>query len=68
LYLATDGVVANVMNLLREAMLLALKREAPQITLLILAHSYDHRLKAHLQNRPNPFVVPPTESLSSKPK
>jgi hypothetical protein len=67
LHYATDGVVGNLMNLLREAMYVALKRKESQITLAILALCYDQRLKWHLRNRPNPFLLPPSEPLPPKP-
>jgi len=55
IYQATGGVVANVMNLLRYAQLLALERGATVVSLDDLRNAFDKRLARHLAPRSNPF-------------
>jgi len=58
LYAATGGVVANVMNLLRYAQVLALERGDASIELPDLWLAFEKRLAKHLAPRRNPFPVP----------
>lgn len=55
LHYATDGVVGNVMNLLRFAALLGQRQEAKALTLSILGQAFDKRLRKHLAGKTNPF-------------
>ena len=75
MYYATDGVVGNVMNLLRYGVALAQQREADILTLEILAQAFNMRLAEHVRKR-SPFAVSdnqppvmpqPTRSTESKP-
>ena len=59
LYYATDGVIANIMNLMRGAGRLARKRGADRLELAVLAAVFDKRLAKHLGKSVNPFRVPP---------
>lgn len=56
LHYATDGVVANIMNLLRYAQVIALERDASTIELKDLAGAFHKRLSQHLSSRINPFI------------
>lgn len=56
LHYATDGVVANIMNLLRYAQLQAMERHSSNVEASDLASAFERRLAKHLQERPNPFV------------
>ena len=58
IYQATGGVVANVMNLLRYAQLLALDRGAAVVELDDLWCAFEKRLAKHLAPRGNPFLAP----------
>jgi hypothetical protein len=55
IHYATDGVVGNVMNLLRVAAELAEMRGADAIDLSVLSQAYTRRLQKHMNGRPNPF-------------
>lgn len=55
---ATGGVVANVMNLLRYAQLLALERGGSAVEMDDLRLAFEKRLAKHLAPRSNPFAVP----------
>jgi hypothetical protein len=59
IYEATGGVVANVMNLLRYAQLLALERTSATVSLADLWLAFEKRLAQHLAPRRNPFPVSP---------
>lgn len=61
IYYATDGVVGNVMNLLRYAVALAQQREEDILTLDVLTQAFDMRLAEHVHKR-SPFL-PATESV-----
>lgn len=71
LYEATQGVVGNLMNLLRYAAWLTQQQvpavqpttPAPTIALATLAAAYDKRLAKHLQRPANPFLAPLTAIL-----
>ncbi|MAT96865.1 MAG: hypothetical protein CL608_06955 [Anaerolineaceae bacterium] len=57
MYFATDGVVANIMNLLRFAALLCAKKEKTSLTLQDLDVAFNKRLKEHLLKPPDPFML-----------
>jgi hypothetical protein len=61
LYYATDGVVGNLMNLLRYAVMLAEERSAPTLEVAILAQAFEKRMAKHLREKQNPFLLPPSE-------
>lgn len=74
MYYATDGIVGNVMNLLRYAVALAQQREADTLTLDVLATAFNMRLAEHVRKR-CPFVTSgnqlsamPLSTQSTKPK
>jgi hypothetical protein len=56
---ATEGVVGNLMNLLRYAAWLTRQQSLERITLPILAAAYDKRLARHVKRKDNPFLTPP---------
>gem|GEM_PF-394577 len=60
LYQATDGIVANIMNLLRYAQYNALDRGSEHIGLVDLSWAYNERLAKHL-SKPNSFAEAATE-------
>jgi hypothetical protein len=57
LHYATDGVVGNVMNLIRFAALLAQEQEVETLTLSILSQAFTKRLHKHLARKANPFAT-----------
>lgn len=59
LHYATDGVVGNVMNLMRFAALLAQSEGSGTLTLTILSQAFDKRLSKHTTKRVNPFTTDP---------
>jgi hypothetical protein len=63
LHYATDGVVGNLMNLLRYAAMMARQQGKTTIDLPILAAAFDKRLARHLKGKVNPFAVPGHESF-----
>jgi hypothetical protein len=58
IHYSTDGVVGNVMNLLRYAGLVAQERNASVIELADLSAAFNCRIGKHLRNKINPFVFP----------
>lgn len=66
LYYVTGGVVANIMNLLRAAQLMALIRKSPTIELDDLSQAFQKHLSKHVGITTDPFqvkqdrFVPPT--------
>jgi len=58
IWYATDGVVGNLMNLLRLAAVYAERAGNPFITLDDLSLAFEKRLKRHLKKEINPFLVP----------
>ncbi|MCC6607210.1 MAG: TniB family NTP-binding protein [Anaerolineae bacterium] len=58
MYFATEGVVANLMNLLRFAALLAQKEGEATLSLQLLDQAFNKRLQRHLIKPPNPFSTP----------
>ena len=63
LHVATDGIVGNVMNLLRYGLERAQRRHTEVLTLDDLAATFDHRLAKHVRRR-NPFTQTNIESPS----
>lgn len=61
LYYSTHGVVGNMMNLLRYAVMLAEERSMPALELDILAAAFEKRMAKHLSGKHNPFLVPADE-------
>ncbi len=57
LHYATGGVIANLMNLLRYAVYIAIKDNSDQITLAMLEYAFNRRLSAHMKGRSNPFAA-----------
>ena len=57
LHYATDGVVGNVMNLLRFAMLLAQAQGTEVLTLSLLSRAFDKRLRKHMAGKLNAFTA-----------
>jgi hypothetical protein len=64
LHYATQGVVGNLMNLLRYATWLAQMQHEETITLPTLAAAFDKRLAKHVK-RSNPFLSSPDESFTA---
>lgn len=58
IYFATEGVVANIMNLLRVAALFGEKQGEDVITLEVLDLAFNKRLQRHLEKPRNPFSAP----------
>ena len=59
LYYATDGVIANIMNLMRGAGRLARKQGVDRLEMEVLTTVFDKRLAKHLGKSINPFHVSP---------
>lgn len=57
LHYATDGVVGNVMNLMRFAALLAQIQGVDILTLAILSQAFEKRLRKHMAKPTNPFTA-----------
>lgn len=55
LHYATEGVVANIMNLLRYAAEIVQEEGCSQMLLTHLSKAYERRLSRHLTNKVNPF-------------
>lgn len=55
LHYATNGVVGNVMNLLRQSVYLMQQRGDTALTLAILSHAFQKRLRKHV-GKPDPFA------------
>jgi hypothetical protein len=65
LHYATEGVVGNLMNLLRYATLLTRQYDQESITLPTLATAFDKRLAKHLKKNSNPFLTAPNEGFTA---
>jgi hypothetical protein len=63
LHYATEGVVGNLMNLLRYAAWLTRQSNQEAITLATLASAFDKRLAKHVKKMVNPFLIAPNETL-----
>lgn len=61
LYYSTNGVVGNVMNLLRYAVMLAEERSAAALELDILVIAFEKRMSKHLPGKKNPFLISANE-------
>ncbi|MEK7441821.1 MAG: TniB family NTP-binding protein [Chloroflexota bacterium] len=61
LYYGTEGVVGNVMNLLRYAVKLAEEQSQATLELPLLACAFERRLAKHMRVRVNPFTLPVDE-------
>ncbi|MGB5047832.1 MAG: hypothetical protein WBO46_02760, partial [Caldilineaceae bacterium] len=67
LHYATDGVVGNVMNLLRFAMLMAQAQGAEALTLALLSQTFDKRLRKHMTGKVNPFGADISQPFTGSP-
>lgn len=65
LHYATNGVVGNVMNLLRYAALIARQQQNNAIDLPILSTAFAKRLAKHLPDKLNPFQTPGNERFAA---
>ncbi len=63
LHYATDGIVGNLINLLRYAALLTRQRQQKEIDLNVLAATFQKRLSKHLKDKVNPFVLSAQEQF-----
>ena len=63
LHYITNGVVGNVMNLIRFAALLAERQGLDQLTLATLSDAFTKRLYKHMANKVDPFTTAPTEQF-----
>lgn len=64
IYYATDGVVGNIMNLMRYAGLNAKEHERQTINLTDLSEAFRQRISDYLENKVNPFLCGANESFS----
>jgi energy-coupling factor transporter ATP-binding protein EcfA2 len=55
-FVASDGCMAYLMNLIRRATQAAVQRDQPRLNLALLAEAFDHRLAGTRRGIPNPFV------------
>ena len=67
LHYATDGVIANVMDLVRLAVWLAHQQHAQTLSLTLLSQAFDKRLAQHLPQKTNPFVTATTQHFTTAP-
>lgn len=67
IHFATEGVVGNIMNMMRLAALLARRQGLEAISEAVLAEAYVKRLAKHM-NRENPFAAPPSHSFIVPPR
>jgi energy-coupling factor transporter ATP-binding protein EcfA2 len=65
LHYATDGVVGNVMNLMRFGALLTQKQGAGVLTLALLEQAFDKRLRKHMAKSVNPFTTDGNEHFAA---
>ena len=75
LHYATEGIVGNLMNVMRFAGALSELQERAQLDLPLLARAFQQRLSKHLPGKANPFdlsahdsFVPPVASMSGAPQ
>ncbi|MBN1668784.1 MAG: hypothetical protein JW862_16940, partial [Anaerolineales bacterium] len=73
IHYATNGIIANVMNLMRKAAENAYTRNSPTIDLADLSYAFTKRVGKHLYTKTNPFLTgadtsftPPAETLAPK--
>jgi hypothetical protein len=64
IFYSTDGIVGNVMNLLRYAVMLADENGQALLELQFLAQAFEKRMAKHLRGKVNPFVVPANETFT----
>ena len=57
IHYATNGIVGNVMNLIRFAALLAQEQGNDNLTLSVLSQAFIKRLHQHMARKANPFVI-----------
>ena len=55
MHYATDGVVANIMNLMRYAQEIIQEEGHSQMTMSVLSKAFERRLSKHLLNKVDPF-------------
>lgn len=65
LHYATDGVVGNLMNLLRYAALCAQREKKTKIDFSMLAYAFSKRLSKHLKEKLNPFDTANKQFIAS---
>ena len=63
IFYATNGVVGNIMNLLRYAGLLAAESKSQTIELRHLSIAFSHRIGKHLRNKTDPFIYSENEKF-----
>lgn len=63
LHYATDGVVGNLMNLLRYAAMMARQQDQTAIALPTLSSAFIKHMAGHLKSKVNPFTIPDHESF-----
>ena len=64
IFYSTDGIVGNVMNLLRYAVMLADEDDQAFLELQFLAQAFEKRMAKHLRGKVNPFVIPTNETFT----
>lgn len=67
LHYATEGVVGNLMNLLRYAAWLTRQRNQEAMSLPTLATAFEKRLAKHVKKTTNPFLTAPNEVFVAEP-
>lgn len=68
IYYATDGVVGNIMNLVRYAGLSATENKHNTIDLIDLSDAFRQRISDYLPNKTNPFKTGANESFTAPPE
>ena len=63
LHYATEGIVGNLMNVMRFAAALSELQDRAQLDLPLLALAFQQRLSKHLPGKVNPFTLPASESF-----
>jgi hypothetical protein len=58
IYYATDGIVGNIMNLIRRAALISRQKSKETLDLSSLSEAFHFRLERHMQQKANPFDFP----------
>ena len=61
IYTATDGVIANIMKLIRHATMIALDMAKSSLSLDLLTIAYEQRLAGNHPERENPFLTAPDD-------
>jgi hypothetical protein len=64
IFYSTDGIVGNVMNLLRYAVMLADEDGQAFLELQFLSQAFEKRMAKHLRGKVNPFVIPTNETFT----